>query len=69
MAPKQTPRPIVNTINAKLKDVLRLPEVVQRTRIEEFDIMAGSPDELGALLAAEVKKYAVLVKERKMQLE
>ena len=69
MAPKGTPRPIVNTLNAKLKDVLRLPDIVQRTRVEELEIMASSPEELGTLLAAEVKKYAVLVKERKMQIE
>ena len=69
MAPKGTPRPIINTLNAKLKDVLRLPDVVQRTRTEEFDIMASSPEELGTLLAAEVTKYARLVKERKMQIE
>jgi tripartite-type tricarboxylate transporter receptor subunit TctC len=69
MAPKGTPRPIVNTLNARLKDVLRLPELVQRMRQEELEIMASSPEELGTLLAAEVKKYASLVKERKMQIE
>jgi tripartite-type tricarboxylate transporter receptor subunit TctC len=69
MAPKQTPRAIVNTVNAKLKDVLRLPEMVQRTRHEELEIMASSPEELGTLLEAEVKKYTRLVKERKMQIE
>ncbi len=69
MAPKGTPRPIINTLNAKLKDVLRLPDIVQRMRHEEFEIMASSPDELGTLLAAEVKKYARLVKERSMRIE
>lgn len=69
MAPKGTPRPIVNTLNAKLKDVLRSPDMAQRTRVEEFVIMASSPEELGTLLAAEVQKYARLVKERKMQIE
>ncbi len=69
MAPKGTPRPIVNTLNAKLKDALRLPDLVQRTRHEEFEIMASSPEELGTLLSAEVKKYALLVKERKMLIE
>jgi tripartite-type tricarboxylate transporter receptor subunit TctC len=69
MAPKGTPRPIVNTVNAKLKDILRLPDVVQRTRVEEFEIMASTPEELGTLLASEVKKYARLVKERSMRLD
>ncbi len=69
VAPKETPRAIINTLNTRLKDVLRLPDIVQRTRVEEFDIMASSPDELGTLLASEVKKYARLVKERKMQVE
>ena len=69
MAPKGTPRAVVNTLNAKMKDVLRLPDTIQRTRHEAFDIMAGTPDDLAILLAAEVKKYARLVKERKMQIE
>ena len=69
MAPKGTPRPIINTLNAKLKDVLRAPDMAQRTRVEEFDITASSPEELANLLAAEVKKYARLVTERKMQIE
>lgn len=69
MAPKTTPRAIVNTLNAKLKEALRLPDIVQRTRQEEFYVMASSPEELGTLLATEVKKYARLVKERNMQLE
>jgi tripartite-type tricarboxylate transporter receptor subunit TctC len=69
MAPKGTPRPIVTTLNGKLKDVLKLPDIVQRMRHEEFEIMASSPEELGTLLASEVKKYARLVKERAMQIE
>jgi tripartite-type tricarboxylate transporter receptor subunit TctC len=69
VAPKGTPRAIVDSVNAKLKDVLRLQDIVQRTRHEEFDIMASSPDELGTLLAAEVKKYARLAKERGMRLD
>ncbi len=69
MAPKGTPRAIVNTLNAKLKDVLRLQDIVLRTRHEEFEIMASTADELGTLLASEVQKYARLVKDRKMQIE
>ena len=69
LAPKGTPRAIVNTLNTKLKDVLRMPDIVQRTRQEELEILASSPEELGALLAAEVKKYTRLVKERSMELD
>ncbi len=69
MAPKTTPRPIINTLNTRLKDVFKLPDVVQRTRIEEFEIMASSPEELGTLLASEVPKYARLAKERNMRLD
>ena len=69
MAPKNTPRTIVNTVNAKLKDAFKAPDLIQRTRVEEFEIMASSPEELGTLLASEVKKYALLVKERGMRLD
>ena len=69
MAPKGTPKPIVDTLNAKLKDVLKLPDIVQRCRQEELEIMASTPEALGTLLASEVKKYARLVKERSMSLD
>ena len=69
MAPKGTPKPIVDLLNAKLKDVLKLPDIVQRCRQEELEIMASTPEALGTLLATEVKKYARLVKERSMSLD
>jgi tripartite-type tricarboxylate transporter receptor subunit TctC len=59
----------VNALNAKLKDALRLPDIVQRCRQEEFEIMASSPEELETLLASEVKKYTSLVKERSLRLD
>jgi len=69
VAPKNTPRPVINTLNAKLRDALKAPDIVKRMRVEEFDIVASSPEELGTLLAAEVKKYARLVKERSMRID
>jgi len=69
LAPNGTPRAIVNALNAKLKDTLRLLDIVQRCRQEEFEIMASSPEELATLLASEVKKYTSLVKERSMRLD
>ena len=59
----------MNALNTKLKDTLRLPDIVQRCRQEEFEIMVSSPEELGTLLASEVKKYTSLVKERSMRLD
>ena len=69
MAPKGTPRAVVDILNTRLKEVLRGADIVRRFRQEELEIMASSPDELGTLLASEVKKYARLVKERSMQLD
>ncbi|MEK7877619.1 MAG: tripartite tricarboxylate transporter substrate binding protein [Pseudomonadota bacterium] len=69
MAPKGTPRSIIDTLNEKLKNVLRLPDIALRFRQEALEVMAGTPDELGTLLAAEIKKYAHLVKERGMRAE
>jgi tripartite-type tricarboxylate transporter receptor subunit TctC len=67
LAPKGTPRAIVNALNARLKDALRLPDIAQRCRQEEFEIMASSPEELGTLLASEIRKYTSLIKERQMR--
>jgi tripartite-type tricarboxylate transporter receptor subunit TctC len=62
MAPAGTPREIVALINTKLNEVLQLPET--RRRLAEFgaDIGGGTPEEFGRFVAAELVRYADVVK-------
>jgi len=62
-APRTTPREVVTTMNAALKEVLALPEVKQRLLELGIEARPSTPDELMALYKADVKKWdAVIVK-------
>jgi tripartite-type tricarboxylate transporter receptor subunit TctC len=62
-APRTTPREVVTTMNAALKEVLALPVVKQRLLELGIEARPSTPDELMALYKADVKKWdAVIVK-------
>jgi tripartite-type tricarboxylate transporter receptor subunit TctC len=62
-APRGTPREVVTTMNAALKDVLALPEVKRRLLDLGIEARPSTPDELMTLYKADVKKWdAVIVK-------
>jgi len=62
-APRGTPREVVTTMNAALKDVLALPDVKRRLLDLGIEARPSTPDELMTLYKADVKKWdAVIVK-------
>jgi len=69
MAPKNTPRAIVMLLNDRLAKAFQAPELQQRFRELGFDIIASSPEELGAHLKKESAKWAKVIKERGMKVE
>jgi tripartite-type tricarboxylate transporter receptor subunit TctC len=62
MAPAGTPREIVDRLNRELNAVLAAPEM--KKRMVEFgaEIGGGSADSFGQFMAAEVKRYAEVVR-------
>jgi len=59
-APAKTPAAIVSRLNAEVVKTLASPEIRQRLAAEGADIAGGSPAELGAFLAAELKVWTDL---------
>jgi tripartite-type tricarboxylate transporter receptor subunit TctC len=59
--PKGTPRPIVDKLNSELRKALDTPELKAFYPKEALDPVASSPEELGALLDREIKKYAKVI--------
>jgi tripartite-type tricarboxylate transporter receptor subunit TctC len=62
-APKGTPRPIVDRLNAEIVKALRLPDV--RDKLEgqlAMEIVGSTPEELAAHMAREIPRWAELVK-------
>jgi tripartite-type tricarboxylate transporter receptor subunit TctC len=63
VAPAGTPRPIIDRLNAELQRALALPAT--REKLETAGMLArtSSPEELGAYMQAETKKWGTLIKD------
>ena len=62
VAPAGTPRAAVDAINAATRKTIDLPEIKQRLESLAGIPIAGTPEELGAFLKAEVDKYARIIR-------
>jgi len=62
-APKGTPKPIVQRLHAEIAKALQLPDVKAKLHDQlGMELVGGSPDELAALMAKEIPRWAALVK-------
>jgi tripartite-type tricarboxylate transporter receptor subunit TctC len=62
-APAGTPRDIVMKVNAEMQRVFNLPDVQDKLKTLGLDTWISSPEELAKLQAAEIVKWAKVVKE------
>ena len=62
-APAGTPREIVLRLNAELQRVFKLPEVSDKLKALGLEPWISSPEELGRYQAAEITKWAKVVKD------
>jgi len=62
-APANTPKPIIDKLNAEVVRVFKLPEVAERLKTLGLDPVLSTPDELGKYQASEIVKWTKLVKE------
>src|SRR6267142_4485787 len=60
-APARTPKPVIDRLNREVNAAVAAPEV--RNRLQELgvDARAGTPEALGALLAAEIVKWRMVI--------
>jgi tripartite-type tricarboxylate transporter receptor subunit TctC len=61
--PAGTPREIVMRWNAELQRIFKLPEVADRLKTIGLDPWISSPEELARFQAAEITKWAKVVKD------
>jgi tripartite-type tricarboxylate transporter receptor subunit TctC len=57
-----TPRPIIARLNAEMNAVLKEPDVQQKMHGFGFDLIGGTPEEFGALIAGEAAQWAPVIK-------
>jgi len=68
-APKGTPRPIVDTLNAHLRKVLGTPEQAKVYEDRGLTIVASTPEQAAAHLESEQKKWGRVIRERGIKAE
>lgn len=69
LAPAGTPKEVVAKINATINRALATEEVRQRLNAQGFEPAPTTPEEFGAFLASEVRKYARVIQEAGVRLD
>ncbi|MCP3020136.1 tripartite tricarboxylate transporter substrate binding protein [Cupriavidus basilensis] len=62
MAPANTPKPIIDKLNAEIHKALDAPEMKERLRAQGFEPSPGTPEQFGALIRSEIDRWAKVVK-------
>ncbi len=62
LAPAGTPAAIVDTLNAEIHKVMRLPSSVQAMQKMAVDIVLTTPDEFGNLIESEMQRWSKVVR-------
>jgi tripartite-type tricarboxylate transporter receptor subunit TctC len=67
-APAGTPSDVRRTIEAAVKEVLARPDVQEKLEAIGMELRSGAAEDLRAVLAADLAKWAKLVKEKNLQI-
>ena len=67
LVPAGVPPPIIARMNAEMAKVIRIPAVQERLVQMGVTISAGPPEELGKFVAAEVTRWAKVVKDNNIK--
>ncbi len=62
LVPAGTPGAVVHRLNAEINAVLKDPDVVQKMRASGFDLVGGTPEDLGALIKSESEKWVPVIR-------
>ena len=67
LAPAGTPRALIGVLNAQIAKAMHAPDVYERIAAQGGnDIVTGTPEEFGALIRADLERYARLIREAKI---
>ena len=63
LVPKGTPRAVMATLNASAHKVIETADMRSRLAVQGYDVQTSTPEEFGALIRAELTKYAKVIRE------
>ena len=62
-APAGTPKEIITRLNTEALTLLKLPDVIERYRAVDSDPLGSTPEQFGAHIQSEIRKWAKVVKD------
>ena len=62
VAPAETPKPIIDKLNAQLISVLNNSEIKSQLNSRGFEVVTSTPAQLGDYIKSEVAKWGPIVK-------
>lgn len=62
LAPKGTPKPIITRLNAEGQKAVKAPDFVKRMADLGFEVVGGTPEQMRAMIDAEVKRMHPIVR-------
>ncbi len=62
LAPANTPKPVITRLHGELVRILKLPDVAQRLDGLGFEIVGSTPEEFGAYIKTEIRKWEKVVR-------
>jgi len=69
LAPRGTPRAVIDRLNAAINQALRDAEVRSRFAAAAIEVIGGRPDEFGRYMVSEMKRWGEVVRAAKIQIE
>ncbi|OVZ57374.1 hypothetical protein CDO44_18400 [Pigmentiphaga sp. NML080357] len=62
LAPAGTPRKIIDRYNKEIVRILHMPDVQQKLRDMEFEVVANTPEQFGSWIRTEVERWGRVIK-------
>jgi tripartite-type tricarboxylate transporter receptor subunit TctC len=62
LGPARMPRSVVDTLNAEIHKVMRLPASVEAMNGMAVDIVLGTPEEFGSLIESEMQRWSKMIR-------
>ena len=69
VAPAGTPKEIIARLNAEGQKVTKSPDFIKRMNELGYDIVGGSPEQMGAMIQEELKRWGPVVKSSGAQVD
>jgi len=69
VVPAATPRPIIDRVRGALLKALEAPDVRGKFEAQGVEVVGSTPEEFGAWMAQEARRWGAVIKERNIRIE